>query len=131
MLLNDKEGLAISYKNLADHALRKNRYIQSEAYLDSALSILRSIGSKDYLIEALELQIKLWETTGQFANGLATYKVWDSLKTEMFLEEKFKVQEIGNMYLLREKEFENEQVAQRASLLEAKNTQIKNTSILL
>lgn len=131
LLLNDKEGLAISYKNLADHALRKNRYIQSEAYLDSALTILRSIGSKDYLIEALELQLKLWETTGQYAKGLATYKMWDSLKTEMFLEEKFKVQEIGNMYLLREKELENEQVAQRANLLEVKNIQIRNTSILI
>lgn len=129
--LNDREGLAISYKNLADYAIRKNRFIQSEAYLDSALSILRSISSKDYLIEALELQIKLWETTGQYAKVLATYKEWDSLKTEMFLEEKFNVQEIGNMYLLREKESENEQVSQRANLLEVKNIQIRNTSILI
>ncbi|WP_158856828.1 tetratricopeptide repeat-containing sensor histidine kinase [Lunatibacter salilacus] len=130
-LLNDKEGLAISFKNLADYALRKKRYIQSEAYLDSAFHILRGINSKDYLVEALELRIKLYEQTAQFEKGLSTYKEFDNLKTELYLKEKFKVQELGNMYLLREKEFENEQVVTRANLLEVQSTQFKNTSILL
>lgn len=129
--INDEEGVAISYKNLADYSLRKNRFRQSEAYLDSVLTIFRSLKSTDYLVDALELQIKLWETTGQFTKGFATYKVWDSLKIELYLEEKFKLQESGNRYLLREKAFENAQIAQRADLLEIKNTQIRYTSILL
>ncbi|MCC5939126.1 MAG: tetratricopeptide repeat protein [Lunatimonas sp.] len=129
--INDPEGIAIGQKNLADYALRKGLLSQSDAYLDSAIVLLETLRSQDYLIEALELQIRLRERMGDFERALNTYKRYDSLKAALFLEEKFNVQEIGNLYLLREKEFENEQVQTRATLLEIKNSQFKLTILLL
>lgn len=73
----------------------------------------------------------MYEKTNRFALALGSYKIWDSLKTDLFLEEKIQVQELGNLYLLREKEFEKEQVAQQASLFEIKSAQFQTTSILL
>ncbi|WP_155907533.1 tetratricopeptide repeat-containing sensor histidine kinase [Lunatimonas lonarensis] len=129
--INDPEGIAVSLKNKADFALRKGDLNLSSAYLDSALILLESIKSQDYLIEALELQIRLFERIRNYERALSAYKRYDSLKASLFLEEKFNVQEIGNLYLLREKEFENEQVKTRASLLEIKNAQFEKTILLL
>jgi two-component sensor histidine kinase len=75
--------------------------------------------------------VQLYEITHRYDRALQTYKIWDSLKTDLFMHEKIQVQELGNMYLLREKEFEKEQVAQQANLFEIKSAQFQTTSVLL
>jgi len=129
--LNEPESMIISYNGLADYWQRKNNYQISELYLDSAAQLIQQIPTKELHLENLLLKIKLYENTNRYPQALQTYKSWDSIKTELFLEEKFRVQEMGNLYLLREKEYENEQVASRAALLEVKNSQFKTTSLLL
>lgn len=129
--INEPEGLAISYNNYGDYWTRKGDYSKAQQYLDSAEAILEVVISKELKIDNLAFRIKLKERTGQFKEGLAIYKTWDSLKTELYLEEKFKVQEVANLFLLREKEFEKEQLAQQATMLSFTNDNIRKTNILL
>ena len=129
--INEPEGLAISYNNYGDYWTRKGDYSKAQQYLDSAEAILEVVKSKELKIDNLAFRIKLKERREQFKESLALYKTWDSLKTELYLEEKFKVQEVANLFLLREKEFEKEQLAQQATMLSVTNNNIRKTNLLL
>lgn len=129
--LNGPESMAISYNNFAEYWLKKGNYTVTELYLDSAAAIIQTIQTKELAILNVELKVRLYENTNRFEQALWSYKTWDSLKSSLFLEEKIQVQELGNLYLLREKEYEKEQVAQQASLFEIKSAQFQKTSILL
>ncbi|NHE58990.1 tetratricopeptide repeat-containing sensor histidine kinase [Cyclobacterium plantarum] len=129
--LNEPESMAISYNNFADYWVKKGDYSLSGKYLDSAAHIIQEIQTKELAIKNTALKVQLYEKTNRFDQALYTYKIWDSLKTDLFMEEKIQVQELGNLYLLREKEFEKEQVAQQANLFEIKSAQFQTTSILL
>lgn len=129
--LNEPESMVISYNNFADYWMKKDDYARSELYLDSAAQIIQAIQTKELAIENVALKVQLYEKTNRFALALGSYKIWDSLKTDLFMEEKIQVQELGNLYLLREKEFEKEQVAQQANLFEIKSTQFQITSVFL
>ncbi|WP_154858927.1 histidine kinase dimerization/phosphoacceptor domain -containing protein [Cyclobacterium xiamenense] len=129
--LNEPESMVISYNNFADYWLKKGDYSRSGEYLDSAAQIIREIQTKELAIKNAALRVQLYEITHRYDRALQTYKIWDSLKTDLFMNEKIQVQELGNMYLLREKEFEKEQVAQQANLFEIKSAQFQTTSLLL
>lgn len=129
--LNGPESMAISYNNFAEYWLKKGNYTVAELYLDSAAVIIQTIQTKELAIVNIELKVRLYENTERFEQALWSYKTWDSLKSSLFLEEKIQVQELGNLYLLREKEFEKEQVALKANLFEIKTTQFQKTSMLL
>ena len=129
--LNEPESMAISYNNFGDYWMKKNNYLRSELFLDSASTIIQTIKTKELALKNIELRVLLHEKTNRFDQALLTYKIWDSLKTDLFMEEKIRVQELGNLYLLQEKEFEKEQVAQQANLFEVKSAQFQITSILL
>lgn len=129
--LNEPEAKAISYNNFGNYWLKMNDFPLSGLYLDSAAQIIQAIQTKELAIENAALKVQLYEKTNRFDRALRTYEIWDSLKTDLFMEEKIQVQELGNMYLLREKEFEKEQVAQQANLFEIKSAQFQTTSVLL
>ncbi|WP_375583090.1 histidine kinase dimerization/phosphoacceptor domain -containing protein [Cyclobacterium xiamenense] len=129
--LNEPESMVISYNNFAAYWLKKGNYSLSGEYLDSAAQIIREIQTKELAIKNAALKVQLYEITHRYDRALQTYKIWDSLKTDLFMTEKIQVQELGNLYLLREKEFEKEQVAQQANLFEIKSAQFQTTSVLL
>ena len=114
--LNEPESMAISYNNFGDYWMKKNNYFLSKLFLDSASTIIQTIKTKELALKNVELKVLLYEKTNRFDQALLTYKIWDSLKTDLFMKEKIQVQELGNLYLLREKEFENEQVAQQVEI---------------
>jgi two-component sensor histidine kinase len=129
--LNEPESMVISYNNFGDYWMKRGNYPVAENYLDSAAQIVEEIQTKELAIENVALKVQLYEKTNRFARALRSYKIYDSLSTELFMDQKIQVQELGNLYLLREKEFEKEQVAQQAKLFEIKSTQFQTTSISL
>ncbi len=130
-MTNDLQGLAISHNNLADYWLKKQNLKKASLHLDSAQVILQKTNDKVLLVENLELRFKLLESTKQYAQALITYKSLDSLNNQLFQDEKLKVEEISNIYLLREKEFENQKISQEAELFALQSSKFQQTSLFL
>lgn len=130
-LNKDLQGLAISHNNLADYWLTKANTNRAALHLDSALHILQEISDKELMVDNLELRFKLLESTKQFEQALVTYKALDSLNNQLFQDEKLKVEEISNIYLLREKEFENQKISQEAELFALQSSKFQQTSLFL
>ncbi|EPR65066.1 DUF2225 domain-containing protein [Cyclobacterium qasimii] len=130
-LSRDQQGLAISYNNLGDYWLKMGRLALASKYLDSAFIVLQETSDKELLVDNLELRFELLEGTDQHKEALFTYKSLDSLKDQLFQDEKLKVEEISNIYLLREKEFENQKISQEAALFALESGKFRQTSLFL
>lgn len=83
------------------------------------------------MVDNLELRFKLLESTKQYEQALVTYRSLDSLNNQLFQDEKLKVEEISNIYLLREKEFENQKISQEAELFALQSSKFQQTSLFL
>lgn len=130
-LNKDLQGLAISHNNFADYWLKKASTNKAALHLDSALHILQEISDKELMVDNLELRFKLLESTKQYEQALVTYRSLDSLNNQLFQDEKLKVEEISNIYLLREKEFENQKISQEAELFALQSSKFQQTSLFL
>lgn len=130
-LTNDRQGLAISHNNLAEYWLKKRDLKMASLHLDSGQIILKETTDKILLVENLELRFKLLERKNQYKEALATYKTLDSLNNQLFQDEKLKVEEVSNIYLLREKEFENQKISQEAKLFALQSSKFQQTSLFL
>jgi two-component sensor histidine kinase len=119
--VGDQRGLALSYNNLSDLAIRRKQFQTARAYLDSGALILDQIGVKELQADHLALQVTLMENIGQTAEALAYYKELAALKEEIFQQEKLNVQEAESNYLLRGKELERANAAQEAAFVKATN----------
>lgn len=130
-LNKDIQGMAISHNNFADYWLKKANTNKAALHLDSALLILEDISDKELMVENLELRFKLLESTKQYEQALITYQSLDSLNNQLFQDEKLKVEEISNIYLLREKVYENQKISQEAELLALQSSKFQQTSLFL
>ncbi|WP_339922500.1 tetratricopeptide repeat protein [uncultured Cyclobacterium sp.] len=130
-ITKDQQGLAISYNNLGDYWLKKGNVSLASSFLDSAFLVLQETKDKSLLLDNLNLRFQLLESSNQYKAALATYKTLDSLNNQLFQDEKLKVEEISNIYLLREKEFENQKISQEAELFALQSSKFQQTSLFL
>jgi two-component sensor histidine kinase len=130
-ITEDQQGLAISFNNLGDYWFKKGNVSLASSFLDSAFMMLQETKDKNLLLDNLNLRFQLLESSNQYKAALATYKTLDSLNNQLFQDEKLKVEEISNIYLLREKEFENQKISQEAELFALQSSKFQQTSLFL
>lgn len=126
---DDKRGLAISFNNLSELAIKKNQWSKAQSFLDSGQVLLQQVRLKELLTKHLELQVTLMEKTGRFAEALVYQKELSTLKEEIFQTEKLNVQKVESSYLVREKELERENATKEAAL--AKEEASRNAQLMV
>ncbi|GAA0878112.1 hypothetical protein GCM10009119_10800 [Algoriphagus jejuensis] len=116
----DQIGLLVSYNNLADLHLHLNRYQIAKSFLDSGSVLLPKVNLKDLSLDHYDLKVQVYEKLGLYKDALAANRNWVSLREEVFLEEKLKVQEVESNYQLREEELQRLAAEQETEVAQAK-----------
>jgi tetratricopeptide (TPR) repeat protein len=105
--VSDMDGLTISYSNIAALYVKQDKCREALEYNKHALSISREIGLLEDIKDAELLQSQIYECMGDYANSMAAYKRFISVRDSIYNEENTKAMVRSEMNFEFEKK-ENE-----------------------